>query len=309
MFLVSKVVEILLGKHLYDSEYQETERTTKVLQLALNMVAEHVTLTPKQQMGLALGKGIAFLEKHSVSPRLSRNVANTIFETSDQYVEDRIDIDDRDKLLDKIRVADESGVGIIMCAILDDTAESVDDLLWIQQLTVLYPTFRVNLLLNTAQISINFASHMLSMVLKSQYFRPLAKRLGSQVRVTKTYCPLISLQSNLLDSAAKEAIQEADFVFVKGLNFFETCQHHHKDVFYSFVVYGPISRLYTGFNDFSGIFAFLPAGVVGYEHNNDKSKIETLRAIHRSLNNVVSSSNATITEQRQQQSTSPIRGC
>lgn len=281
MFMVSKVIEIILGKEVYDSKYQEVELTTHTLQNALDMVKEHINLTPKQQMALALGKGIAFLEKHSGGRRLTLEVANTVREIAYQYTEKGMVIDDRDKLLDRIYSSKGTGNNITMCVILDDTAESVDDLLWIQQLLESCPHFYVTLLLNTAQVSVNFANHMLEKVIKSPFFSTLASSIGGQVKITRTYCPLISFQSNLLDVAARNAIDEADIVFVKGLNFFETCQISHKDVFHSFVVYGPVSRLYTGYDDFAGIFTFIPAGLTGYQHNEKNSDIVSLKAVYR----------------------------
>jgi len=283
MYLISKVVEVLVGKKTYDVEYQEMGLTSKALKFALTIVEEHAGLTPKQQMALALGKGVAFVERHAQSSFLSKKILQSISEVTYKYTENGIAIDDRDKLIEMIVSANEGGRKITMCAILDDTAESIDDLLWMQQLIVLYPYFNINLLVNTAQVSINFASHMLDAVFQSRIFLALAVRLGSQLTITRTYCPLISLQSNLFDASARKAILEADFVFVKGLNFFETCQLKDKDVFHSFVVYGPISRTYTGLPDLAGVFAFLPAGVAGYEHSVDPSRVSTLATIWHNI--------------------------
>ena len=256
------------------------------LNVSLEMVEEHASLQVTQQMGLALGKGIAFLEQHTGTASLSKHALSRTEEISYKYTERKIVLDDRDILLDKVKDANEIGRKISMCAILDDTAETVDDLLWMQQLMVKYPRFHVNLLVNIAQISINFASHMIDAVLRCRTFRDLAVRLGTQLTTTKTYCPLISLQSNLLDDSARKAIEAADFIFIKGLNFFETCQLPEKDVFHSFVVYGPVSRAYTGLPDLSGVFVYLPAGVAGYRHSRDTSRLTTLLSIRKALQEV-----------------------
>jgi hypothetical protein len=284
MFIVSKVIEVITGKSVYNCDQQEAEATTNALFMALEMAKEHASLQPKEQMGLALGKGIAFLEKHSIARILPRDIAQGISETMFKYTEGQIAIDDRQKLIDMVGEADDKAEEILMCAILDDTAESIDDLLWMQSLMIRYPRFRVNLLVNRAQVSINFSAAMLDSVLASSHFIGLKERLTRQLIVTMTYCPLISFQTNLLPCEAMEAIREADFVYVKGLNFFETCQLVDKDTFYAFVVYGPISRLYTGFDELDGIFAFLPAGFRGYIHNSNWAKIVTLRQINRKLN-------------------------
>lgn len=283
MFMIAKMIEAVLGKKIYDAELQEPDRTRMALDFALGMAEEHAGLQVKQNMGLALGKGIAFLERHIGTALPSKEVIGNTNDIAYKYTEKEIALDDRDILLEMVRNANEIGRKIYMCAILDDTAESIDDLLWIQQLMVEYPCFIVNLLVNTAQISINFASHMLDTVLKHRTFRSLAVRLGTQLIITNTFCPLISLQSNLMDVAAKKAIDAADFVFVKGLNFFETCQIPEKDVFHSFVVYGPVSRAYTGLPEMTGVFVFLPSGIAGYCHARDSSQLITLLSIRKTL--------------------------
>ncbi|MCU7943518.1 MAG: hypothetical protein KZQ87_12650 [Candidatus Thiodiazotropha sp. (ex Cardiolucina cf. quadrata)] len=276
MYLVSKAVESIVGVNVYNCERQEIERTTQALHRAIEMAKDHLSLTPKQQMAIALGKGIAFMERHAGAGPLGKNAILEIGEICYRYNESNIAIDHRDQLIDLVAAANDSGRRVTMCAILDDTAETVDDLLWMQQLLELYPLLQINLLVNRVQISINFSSHMLRSVFGAISFRSLADRVGKQLVVTETYCPLISLQYNLLDSDAERAIREADLVFVKGLNFFETCQLAEKDTFYSFVVYGPVSRSYTGLSDLSGVFAFLPKGKTGYRRTRNACQRQTL---------------------------------
>jgi hypothetical protein len=280
MYMISKVCEVYLGKNIYNSEYQETERTSLTLNSALTMAKEHVNLKPKQLMALAMGKGIAFLENYVTGNTLTSEVSKTVNEISYKYTENPLAIDDRDELLTRIYSSNEKGIDISMCMILDDTAESIDDLLWLQKLLDTCPYFYVYLLVNNAQVSINFASYMLEQVVNSETFSSLARHIGKRLKIIKTYCPLISYQSNFLDKNATNTLKKADIVFVKGLNFFETCQFPEKNVFHSFVVYGPVSRLYTGYNDFDGIFAFIPKGESGYKHDKNISKVVTLKTIH-----------------------------
>jgi hypothetical protein len=63
-------------------------------------------------------------------------------------------------------------------------------------------------------------------------------------------------------------IQKADADYIKVPNLFETCQIPEKESFHGFVVYGPISRSYTGLWDFDGVFAQVSAGTAGY-HNRE----------------------------------------
>ena len=142
-----------------------------------------------------------------------------------------------------------------------------------------FPFFKLHILVNTAQISINFYSQMLAEVLITSEFTDIAARFGNQFLVSEIYCPFISYQANYLPLNAHQIINEADAVYVKGANFFETCQIPQKPVFHAFVVYGPVSRKYTGLNDNDGVFALVPAGKEGYVHHRDPKNVITLRNV------------------------------
>jgi len=169
--------------------------------------------------------------------------------------------------------------GFTLAVILDDATETVDDLLWIMAAMNQFPFLKIVLLVNTAQVSINFSAQMLDVILQTDCFKGLANHMGGQLRVLPIYCPFISFQTEYLSQRARRAISQADAVYIKGANFFETCQIPEKETFYAFVVYGPISRLYTGLQDFSAVFAHLPAGTAGYVHNRQSEKIVTLSHI------------------------------
>ena len=122
----------------------------------------------------------------------------------------------------------------------------------------------------------NFSSDMMVRVLENEHFSELRRRRGSQLLVRHIFCPLISCRSNLLPGTAHNALRAADFVYVKGLNFFETCQIRSKDTYHAFVMLGPISQLYTGLQDYDAVFAHVLSGVMGYTHDRDSSRIRTL---------------------------------
>jgi hypothetical protein len=283
MFLISRVIEELVSPAVYNSLMQEVDVTNKSLRLALDMACEHAELGTKELMSISIGKGIAYLEKHIASGQVTKRALENIHELSYSFVEHRLAIDDRQQLINRVHNAAVCGKETTMCAILDDTAESVDDLLWIQSLIKQYPTFKVNLLLNTAQISINFSSSMMTAVLGNPVFKVLASRLQEQVFLTETFCPLISFQPNFFGPEARQAVANCDFVYIKGMNFFETCQLVDKDTFYSFVVCGPISRSLTGLKDMDAVFCYIPKDKTGYTFGIGPN-MQTLMDIHQSLN-------------------------
>lgn len=277
MFLISKVIEFIVGKDIYDSECQELPLTQRSLATSLAMVKDYDHLDTIEKIGIALGKGVSFVEKRFYRNVICSQQMKDIQEICYQYHEKNIAIDDRHILLDMITNAGLNKNCFLLAGILDDATETVDDLLWMLDLMKQFPFFKVNLLVNTAQVSINFSSHMLKTILQSPYFGDLLRRLRKQFFVTEVYNPFISFQTNYLPNSVKEAIDKADAVYIKGANFFETCQIAEKDTFYGFVVYGPISQAYTDLNDYDAVFAYVPVGQVGYVHHANPAHIITLR--------------------------------
>ena len=283
MFMVTRIVEFLLGKSVFDADQQEPTITRQSLRLALEMAKEHASLPLVQKMGLALGKGIAFVEKYVGKNTISRDNESEIIETSYRYCEKNVVIDDRRKFLDRIYQDNETGTNTTLCAILDDTAESVDNLLWIQHLLMECRRLKVVLIANTAQVSINFSAAMVEDVLSHKSFSFLGSLFNNRFFVENIYCPLISFQPEFMTASTKRVIAAADIVYIKGMNFFETCQFKDLDTYYAFVVYGTVSQTYTGLNNFEGVFAHVPTGKTGYVHSEKRERILTLRSMHNTL--------------------------
>ena len=63
MFLISKVIEFIVGKDIYDSECQELPMTQRSLATSLAMVKDYDHLDTIEKIGIALGKGVSFIEK------------------------------------------------------------------------------------------------------------------------------------------------------------------------------------------------------------------------------------------------------
>ncbi|HEX2971198.1 MAG TPA: hypothetical protein VHP11_02625 [Tepidisphaeraceae bacterium] len=276
MYLISKVVEHLVGRRCYDAQCQELRPTTASFSAALTLASEHKHLSVHEKMAVALGKGVAFIESRMRDGVLAKAALTEVQNASFQFHRKRLAIDHRANLLHMVATAGAAGGSFTLAVILDDATETVDDLLWLQDLMEEFPYFKAHLLVNTAQISVNFSAQMLRLAWQAPILRSLASRLGSQLLITRTFCPLISFQSNYLPPAARRVLEDADMVYIKGANFFETCQIPEKPTVHAFVVYGPISRYYTGLQDLDGVFAFLPAGTAGYRHPRTGEPIQTL---------------------------------
>lgn len=287
MYLTFMIVEHLVGKRIFDSECQEPLLTARSLDQTLGSIGTYATASVTQQMALALGRGVAFFEKFVGAKSPSHANQPIVEDRTYSYFDNSMAIDHRQHLIERVQTTNDQGITLSMCAIVDDTSETVFDLLWMQQLLENNRHFRINLLLNKAQVSINFSSNMLNKVLSNRHFHGLASRLNSQLFVFETFCPLMSFQTNALTQQAWRVIESSDFVYVKGLNFFETCQIARRDTYHAFVVYGPVSRLYTGLNEFDAVFAHVPKGAEGYVHNRNQARIVTLSDICFTESNVL----------------------
>lgn len=279
MYLISRVVEEIVGRENYSCDCQELQLTRQSLEAVIALAPAYASYPVVEKMGIALGLGIAFIEHGIGSWEDGRKLLCQAETAAHGYFGHVIAIDDRARLLRMVEEHGPKGTPFVLCAVLDDASESVADLLWMQDLLQAFPYFNVDLLVNTAQVSINFSSEMLAEVMRSPAFRPLAARVGSQLHVTKIYCPFISFQLNFLPEHGRAAVDRADVVFVKGANFFETFQPRGRPRFYGFVVYGALSRAYSGLSDNEAVFAYVPAGTSGYIHHPIADGIVSLREI------------------------------
>lgn len=277
MYLISRVVEEIVGREIYSCEEQELNLTRQSIEATLRLTPEMLSYSVIEKMGFALGMGVAFAERQIRQRESARNIHEAAQHSAFRYYSvPSIAIDHRARLLEKIEATITQAGHFTLAAILDDAAETVIDLLWMQDVMRQFPGFRVNLLVNTAQTSINFSLHLLDAVLKHPTFCLLAQDLDKQFQVTNIYCPFISFQTNYLPAEAWSVINPSDAVYVKGANFFETCQIPEKDSFHAFVVYGPVSRGYTGLKDYDAVFVHLPRGRPGFVHHENPSEIVNL---------------------------------
>ena len=281
MYLISRVIEELVGREVYCSEEQELTLTTQSLSMALKMAPAFAAYSVEEKMGFAVGMGVTFMEQRIRNRETGKQTIENTEKVAYEYYGRSIAIDDRARLLRMVSEAGSSKSPLTVAAILDDATETVIDLLWMQDLIEQYPYFCVNLLVNTAQISINFSRHMLEAVLSCPSFTGLASHLGNQFRVTEMFCPFISFETSYLPPNARRVIDSADIVYIKGANFFETCQISEKVSFHAFVVFGPVSRAYSGLADYEAVFAYLPPGIAGYIHHPIAEEIVTLKQIVR----------------------------
>ena len=263
MYLISKTVELMVGKRIYDAENQEMETTRAALEVALQTSFAAEMLSTSQKMSLAVRRGVSFVEERFC--RKNAEISRDEQQEAMWQFDESMAIDHRQSLLSLLERNGCSRDAFSLVVVLDDATETVADLWWVSDLLQIFPFLEVDLIVNTAQISINFSVDMIMPVIRHPSLRSLADLLGTRLRVVQTYCPFISFQTSFLTPDIRELIAKADAVFIKGANFFETLQIAPKDTFYGFVVYGPVSQACTGLSDYESVWAYVPAGDVGYK--------------------------------------------
>lgn len=276
MYLITRVIEHVVGKERFDSEAQELDATRRALDLALRLAKDRRSLPTREKMALAVGSGVSFVEGRMEDGDLPRRALDAVQAATYRFAGVELAIDHRDRLLAMVDDRSQRRRGFTLAVVVDDTTETVDDLLWIQDLVERYGGFRVVLIVNTAQVSINFSAHLLPQLWRSPLFTTLASRLGDQVLVETVSYPLLAVQENCLPERARRAIDRADAVYIKGANFFEACQIEPAETFYAFVVFGQMSRYVTGLPDYAGVFAEVPPGSMGYRYSSDRGQHRTL---------------------------------
>ena len=172
------------------------------------------------KMKISLGMGISFIENHLPYRQLTHDSLEQVEACSHRYDDSKLTIDHRSVFLEMISNAGRRG-HFSLVVILDDAAESVNDLLWLQDLVQEYPFLHITLLVNSRQVSINFSVHHMQQIWRSPLFYELASRIGARVHLTMVDFPLMSFQPNYLPESASRIISHADAVYIKGANFFE----------------------------------------------------------------------------------------
>lgn len=282
MSLITKIIELMLGKSAFNIVKQESKLTQNSLKDTLKNIDEYCNYSVSQIMGMAIARGRVFYDDIQAIVKESGSERDRLSQTF-KYYSNELKIDFRNHLINRIRNSNENRNYISMSVILDDTSESVLDLLWIQKLLLENKFFKINLILNTAQVSVNFSSNMLAIVLSNPSFNGLASRIGISVMYYETLFPLISFQPNLFNNDLLSIITKSDVVYVKGMNFFETFQLKNSDVYHAFVVGSKVSEALTGLNTGDAVFAFVPAEKVGFNYQTDINESINLLDITKSI--------------------------
>jgi hypothetical protein len=148
---------------------------------------------------------------------------------------------------------------------LDDNGELVWDLLLIQFLLEANPNLSITCVVNEIPVTnnVNVASllHCLEKqtdhpnVLESERFEYLGE---------SNELPAVDLR--FISPQLRKHLEEADIILVKGVSFFEKLQYLPAPTYYMFTVYSATSRILTGLQRYSGVFARIGPHLCAFSH-------------------------------------------
>ncbi len=146
---------------------------------------------------------------------------------------------------------------------LDDNGELVWELLFVRLLLDTNPNLTVMCVVNTVPVTNNVSSLSLLNYLESDgTFLDLLHETRFQIVGEPNELPALDLR--FISDELKERINEADIILVNGVSFFERLQYLPKPTYYLFTVYSETSKILTGFERNTGIFARLGPHLCGF---------------------------------------------
>jgi hypothetical protein len=149
--------------------------------------------------------------------------------------------------------------------VLDDNGEAVFDLAIFQRLLQDNAKLSVTFLVNSYPVSNNISLDALNDVAQDDYFHYLRSRLDSgDAALCIEEQPFRSFELEYLKVDTQQAVADADVLYIKGANFFETFQIRKKDRWHCFVVHDMTSEMLTGCTRDQGVFVGLDPGQDGY---------------------------------------------
>jgi hypothetical protein len=275
MYLQERIVDLAFGERLPSETLPGIGFMAN--SMALSLLSTVGPIDFRELCELSVFMGIVWASESSRQGEFSGDRRAAVVELLRELERARstFGVDHTEKLHEQVSMCERcSGVFV-----LDDNGESVFDLAIVQRLLEEYRDLTISLLINRFPVSNNISLPTLRAALEEPTF-DAARRFVSEQRLliyTENQA-FRSFEPDYLSVVAREVIEHADFVYVKGANFFETFQLPQKTRYHCFTVSGPTGVMLTGFPEGTGIFARIPAGVNGFEYF-DSTHITTLKEL------------------------------
>jgi hypothetical protein len=275
MYLQERIVDLAFGERLPSSFLPRIGFTAN--SMALSLLSSIGPIDFRELCELSVFMGIVWASESSRQAEFSsdRRAAVDVLLRDLERARRTFAVDHTEKLHEQVSMCERcSGVFV-----LDDNGESVFDLAIMQRLLAEFRGLTVSLIINRFPVSNNISLPTFRAALEEPAFVAARRFVAEQRLLIYTENQAFrSFEPDYLSELAREVIEESDFVYVKGANFFETFQLPKKTRYHCFTVSGPTGVMLTGFPEGTGIFARIPAGVNGFEYF-DSTHITTLKEL------------------------------
>jgi hypothetical protein len=275
MFLQDRILNLIFGDDIYLAANRLQEQGRFANHIALQLLKNLGGLSYRQLCALSVFMGVIWTSHKDVQQGFLANPGATLGRIDAQLNAQQANwcIDHIDLFLAEVGTDHQKPIVVI----LDDNGESVFDIALFQHLLNDTGTLEVTFVVNHYPISNNIALSTFQALLEDSYFADL-KRYFEQGR--GTLCvekqAFRSFELAYLRPETRDAVNNSQATYIKGVNFFETFQLSNITRYHCFTVYGHTSMLLTGCPAGKGVFVKLPSGQTGYTYHSPE-KIETLR--------------------------------
>jgi hypothetical protein len=276
MFLQDRILNLLLGDSICMAADRLGGSGKLANQIAMELLRNLDTLSYRQLCALSVFMGVIWTSSQDVQRAFAANPSLTLghIETQLNTQAGNWCIDHTDRFLADMGTE----APITVCVILDDNGESVFDVALFQRLLNDSGSLRVVLIVNRYPVSNNIALETLQDLLRDPFFQDLRRHLEQgRAGLCVERQVFRSFELAHLQPETVHLIRQSQATYIKGVNFFETCQIPDITRYYCFTVHGRTSTMLTGCAEGKGVFVKLRPGETGYTYHSP-DRIETLRA-------------------------------
>jgi hypothetical protein len=275
MFLQDRILNLLLGDELYLATYQLQDRGRLANEITMQLLKSIYKPSYRQLCTLSVFMGVIWVSSEETQRAFRSQPDLTLgqIETWINSQQKNWGVDNIDAFVTDISL--EKPVHIVV--ILDDNGESVFDIAICQQALDDFGLLHVTFVVNRYPVSNNIALHTFESLLREDYFERLRNYFSTgRAALCIENQVFRSFEVSYLQQITRQAIDHADLVYVKGLNFFETFQLPEANRYHCFTVHGKTGTLLTGFEEGKGIFVRLSTGEMPYTYHA-YNQVATLR--------------------------------
>ncbi len=266
MFIQDRILNLVLGDPVYQNANQWNERGKVANQIALEFIKNLDGLNYSHLIGLSIFMGVIWTSQKELQASFKTHPEQTLSQI-DSLLQNKLlkwGVNHSDQLFNAVGVIQPVQIVVV----LDDNGESVFDLALFQKLIEDNPNLKVRFVVNRYPVSVNIGLETFNDLLGDPYFKNLRAALHEKRASLLLESQLFrSFEIQYLQQATRQAIDQAQILYIKGANFFETFQFANKDRYHCFVVHGPTSRLLTGYEEDCGVLAHLTAGQPGFVYD------------------------------------------